>query len=239
MINPTLTGGLETDALKILTSEKISSIHRASMKVLSETGMQIDHPEILEKFQSRGVRVDTETNRVFLDEETIMAAVETNPSTITIYGRDDDEKNIVLGGKRVYLGTGGTAVNILDLDRKRRKTTIADVAATARLVDALENIHFFVIPCYPDDSKPEDADVNRFFNAMNNTTKPIITSCFSKNGLERIISMASIAAGGDDALAQPLFCSSNHHGHEDILVPLRECGIRYHECSRRSAGPAL
>lgn len=234
MINPTLKSGLESDVLKILRPDEITAIHRASMKVLSETGFHIDHPELLERFINKGVRVDTETQRVFLDEKTVMAAVAQNPSQVTFYGRNDDEKNIVLGGKRVYLGTGGTAVNVLDLERVRRKTKAADVAATARLVDALENIHFFVIPCHPDDSKAEDVDVNRFFNAMNNTTKPVMGGCLSLDGVERVLAMAATVAGGEEALAAKPFIGlissvisplSMDRQHADMTIKVAKAGV--------------
>ena len=234
MNQPILKGGLETDALKFLTDNDIAAIHRASMKVLANTGFQLDHTGLLERFQGQGVRVDMTNRRVFFDEDTIMAAVKTNPDTVTLCGRDDPERDIVLGGKRVYLGTGGTAVNVIDLSRVRRKTQAKDIAATARLVDALDNIHFFIIPCHPGDSSPENVDVNRFFNAMNNTTKPIMGGCLSLDGLERILRMAATVAGGQRRLeARPFiaFISSvvspltMDNQHAAMTVKAAEAGI--------------
>ncbi len=208
MKNDTLAGGLESDILKFLTLKQITAIHRASMRVLGETGFHIDSVKLLERVENQGVIVDFEQKKAFFDEVVIKEAIASNPSRVTIYGRETDEHNVVLGGNRVYLGTGGTAVNILDVDRVRRPTTAADVAATAKLVDALENIHFFVIPCHPGDSAAENTDVNRFFNAINNTTKPIMGGCLSLDGLERVIDMAATIAGGKEALAKRPFIAT-------------------------------
>ena len=202
---PKNPGGMESEALKFLSNEEITTIHRASMQVLSKTGFKLAHSGLLETFQKKGVRVDMDNQMVFLDEATVMEAVRCNPSQVCIHGREAPENDVILGGKRVYLGSGGTAVNILDLHRVRRKTTAQDVAATAKLVDALDNIHFFVIPCHPSDSLSRDVDVNRFFNAMDNTTKPIMGGCLSLDGVERVIEMAALVAGGHGKLREKPF----------------------------------
>lgn len=217
-----LAGGLETDVLKVLKDEDIRKIHNASMRVLAEVGVHVEEPEALALCEEKGARVDHRARRVYFNEDMVMKAVETAPSTIVLYGRNDDSKNIVLGGKRVYLGTGGTALNILDLDRKRRPTTAADVARTAQLVDALDNVHFFVIPCHPHDAAEDDVDVNRFFHAMNNTTKPIMGGIFTESGVDRVINMAALAAGGMEKLVEKPFISFI----SSILSPLKMDGLR-------------
>jgi trimethylamine--corrinoid protein Co-methyltransferase len=61
----------------------------------------------------------------------------------------------------VYLGTGGAALTVLDLDSAApRPSTLRDIALLARLVDALDNIHFYLRPCVPQDIPAETADLN-------------------------------------------------------------------------------
>lgn len=202
-----LRGGMECNKLKVLSEEDISKIHAASMQVLAEVGVQIGEPEALELCAAKGARVDFENQRVYFSEEMVLQAIESAPSTVTIYGRGDDSRNVELGGNKVYLGTGGTALNMLDFDRKRRPTIAADIAATAKLVDALENVHFFVIPCHPSDVDINDVDVNRFYQSINNTTKPIMGGVFSEDGVDRVIAMAAEVAGGMDKLVKKPFVS--------------------------------
>ena len=53
-----------------------------------------------------------------------------------------------LGGDRVYAGTGGTAVKVLDLDTGQvRQGLLKDIYNVARIVDQLDNIHFFQTLC--------------------------------------------------------------------------------------------
>lgn len=202
-----LRGGMETDALKLLNEEEIKKIHKASLRVLDEVGVQINEKAALDFLLEKGVRVDYIKNRVYLTEEDVMKAVKTAPSTITLYGRGDNAKNVEIGGKKVYTGTGGTAINIIDFDRQRRKTTTHDIAQTAKLVDGLDNIHFFVIPCHPNDLENADVDVNRFYHAINNTTKPIMGGVLTENGLDQVIEMAAEIAGGMDKLRDKPFIS--------------------------------
>lgn len=217
-----LKGGIETDVLKVIKDEDVQKIHKASMKVLEEVGVQVGEKEALDLCAEKGAKVDFENHRVYFTEDIVMQAVDTAPSTITLYGRGDESKNIVLGGNKVYMGTGGTALNILDFDRKRRPTTAEDIAKTAHLVDGLDNIHFFVIPCYPNEIETENVDVNRFFHSINNTTKPIMGGLFSESGVDRVINMAAVAAGGLDKLVEKPFISFI----ASILSPLKLDDVR-------------
>src|SRR3546814_5807719 len=52
--------------------------------------------------------------------------------------------NLHLGGPRVYMGTGGQAVKILDLDGKVRETRLSDNYDIGRLCATLDHIHFYM-----------------------------------------------------------------------------------------------
>ena len=76
-------------------------------------------------------------------------AISSAPSSITLYGRNPDN-DLLLEDSRVYYGTGGTAINVIDLaNGERRPSVNDDVKLNARLVDALEHIHLFTIHDIP------------------------------------------------------------------------------------------
>ncbi len=129
------------------------------------------------------------------------------PSEIVLYGREE-KNNIFLGGRRVYFGSGGTALNILDLETgQKRPSTLADVQNVSRLLDKLENVHFEVIPVYPNDLPPEKVDVNRFFAALQNTTKHVMGGTYTLEGTKNVIRMGEILAGGAEKLRREPFIS--------------------------------
>ena len=72
-----------------------------------------------------------------------------------------------LGEDRVHLGTGGSALNILDLESGAvRKTVLRDIHDIGRLVDRLENIHFYLRPCIPHDIPDTAYDVNSLYACL-------------------------------------------------------------------------
>ena len=53
-------------------------------------------------------------------------------------------------GTRVYFGTAGAAVHMVDpATRDYRESELRDLYDAARIVDALEHIHFFQRPLVP------------------------------------------------------------------------------------------
>jgi trimethylamine--corrinoid protein Co-methyltransferase len=131
------------------------------------------------------------------------------PSEITLHGRTaDDRHDLLLGGTRVYLGTGGTALNVQDPGQDdNRPAQLADVADMARMVQGLDNVHFYMLNVYPQDLEVEQVDVNRFGAALNRTEKHIMGGVYTPAGVERVIQMAQIIAGSKEALVERPFIS--------------------------------
>ena len=68
----------------------------------------------------------------------------------------DARNDLDLRQGRVFLGTGGAALTVLDLATGRaRPGELADIARIGRLVDALPNVHFYLRPCVPQDTPRE------------------------------------------------------------------------------------
>ncbi|MGB2854850.1 MAG: trimethylamine methyltransferase family protein, partial [Dehalococcoidia bacterium] len=152
-----------------MTEDDIAQIHDTAMRVFEEVGFQVNSDKALKFFEDAGANVDD--NIVRLPRETVMDLVDMAPSAVTLYGRQP-KHNLNLGGTRVYAGTGGTALNIIDgTSGERQRATLQDLKTIAKLVDGLENIHFFLLPTYPSDVPVEDVDINRFFAGLDNTTK--------------------------------------------------------------------
>ncbi|MEM8857239.1 MAG: trimethylamine methyltransferase family protein, partial [Chloroflexota bacterium] len=193
-------GGLEGGWYKPLTDEAIQQIHDASVEVLERVGIQVFESEAREIFRAGGARIDESKDRVYISKEMIEKARETAPNNVILYGRDDPRHDIDLGGKRVYLGTGGAAVKVLDLDGHVRESELKDVALIGQLCDALDNIHFYLRPCVARDLSNQDLDINTFYAAMANTTKHVTGNVFTRESLADIIEMAEMIAGGKEEL---------------------------------------
>lgn len=187
-----------------LSEEQILRIHQASLTVLETTGIKVENEEAKRLFQSGGAR--SRDDRVFLSTSMVEAALETVPSRLVLAGRDPSQ-DVVLEGKRVYAGTGGSPTMVLDPGADAvRPGTLRDLAELARVVDALEYCDFLAIPLYPTDVPPEDAPVNRFYTCLRNSTKHVMSNvqglAGSMVGLSQVIEMGAMIAGSLEALRE-------------------------------------
>ena len=181
-----------------LSEKDIARIHEAALRILEETGVRIGLEEAREIFRSNGARVDGEIVRI--SPAVVEKALSVAPRQFLMAGREE-KHDLIPGDKRVYMGTGGAALTVLDLETGRaRPGTLRDVADIARLCDALENVHFYLRPCVPQDIPKEALDINQFYAALANTTKHVMAAAQSPAYAREIIAMAAMIAGGREAL---------------------------------------
>jgi len=109
---------------------------------------------------------------------------------------------------RVYMGTGGGTIKILDPDTGEiRSTTLADLHDVSRLVDQLDNIHFLVRPCIPTDIDEGDYDINMFYTCLRASGKHVMSGVNDEQGLQNVIELAAMIAGSKQALLERPFIS--------------------------------
>ncbi len=189
-----------------LSTNDIEAIHKASMYVLEKAGFRVDNKRALELFAEKGASVDFGKNIVKVSESFVMEAVKKAPPRLILYGREE-KHNMVVEANRVFLGTGGTALNIYDRKTgERRSTTTQDVADIARLTDTLDNIHWYTLPVFPNELPKEEADINRFYAGLKNTTKHVMGGIYGGHkGAREVIRLAQAVAGGEEKLrSKPL-----------------------------------
>jgi len=198
MIRKGLSGG----SFKPLTEESIHKIHQTAMQVIEEVGFEVNSRIALELFKKAGASVDDKGHLVRLPQKKAMELLEMAPSEVKLCGQNE-KQDILLGGKRVYAGTGGTALYVYEQSTgERRLATLDDLKRIARLVDKLDNIHLFLLPTYPNELPIDQVDVNRFFAGLDNTTKHVMGGVYTFDGLEQVIRMAEIIAGSPERLRQ-------------------------------------
>ena len=193
---------------KPLSNGDIRKITDAAFEVLAKSGMWVCSRTAFEAFKSAGAQAEPETQIVKLPKSLVEDAIASNPSSVTLYSRDG-ESDTVLEKNRVHYSTGGTAIYVIDPDTgQRRPSTTADVILNARMVDVLENIHAFTINVFPNEIGNRDhIDTNRFFHALDNTTKHVMGGVYSLSGCRKVVQMAEIIAGGGKALRKKPFVS--------------------------------
>jgi len=198
MIRKGSTGG----SFKPLTEESIDRINQTAMRVIEEVGFEVNSEAALELFKRAGALVNQEKHLVRLSRKRATELIEMAPSEVRLCGQDE-KHDILLGGNRVYTGTGGTALYIYEPDTdQKRLATLEDLKRIAKLVDRLDNIHLFMLPTYPNELPFEQVDVNRFFAGLDNTTKHVMGGVYTPDGVKQVIRMAEVVAGSAEALRQ-------------------------------------
>jgi trimethylamine--corrinoid protein Co-methyltransferase len=205
VVPPGLAGG----QYKPLTDEQVRRIFDAALTVLEQTGIEVMPSNCREVWRAGGARIDEARNRVFIPRALAQEGLRRAAHEVTLCGQSP-EYDMALGGTRVYLGTGGAAVKILDLNGAVRPTRLQDLFDIGRLVTALDNIHFYLRPVVARDIPVEALDLNTYYTALAATPKHVMGNCFSPQTVREVVRLAACIAGSDEALrARPFISFTN------------------------------
>jgi trimethylamine--corrinoid protein Co-methyltransferase len=161
---------------KPLTDAGVQQIHAAALDALEQIGLSQAPPS--------GVKILTDAGAILGDDGRIRfprALVEDMLNIaardITLYARDP-KHDLHLTGTNVHYGTAGAAVHIVDpITLDYRESTAQDLYDAARLVDNLDNIHFYqrTMVCR-DVVDNKEMDLNTLYGCLAGTTKHVGTS---------------------------------------------------------------
>ncbi|WP_299483792.1 trimethylamine methyltransferase family protein [uncultured Roseibium sp.] len=217
-----------------LDEDELRQIFQTALDLLAKLGMG-EVPERLRKDLLAAGAQPADGDRVAFPEELVKSAIDQAAKTFTFHGRED-KRSIVVGGDRVYFGTGGAAVQTLDLGSGLyRPSTLEDLHNFTRMQDVLQNVSWFTRCCVATDVPDTfDLDVNTVYALLKNTTKPVATSFTLPEHVAPIVGMLDIAAGGPGEFARRPFLKAHI---SPVISPLRygedAVGVVY-ECIRHN-----
>ena len=232
--------------LKFLSEEEMQKIHNASLAVLEQTGMRIDHRKARELLQDAGAQVDHENKVVKFPNELIEKYLESCPKELFYGGRYPDDDLVVKAGSEELYGrctVGGTHYEDLRTGAYRRATG-EDIKEVSVVIDALPNI----ISCggiFAEDFPVHTADIHCAQLMFENQRKHVVVQAFTQKQLKYVIEM-SLAIRGDrerlrqrplftcvGAIISPLFLSEED---VDMLLLAGEYGVPMALCTQANAG---
>ncbi len=190
------SGGL---SLKVFTEAELDDIHLGSLEVLERTGMWVEADDALDIYSDGGCLVDRETRMVRIPPYLVEDALRSCPPKSYLCGRDP-EQDIVLEGGRVYVSNFDEGIMLVDTRTgEYRHPVLQDVHEAARLVDALSDIDTYESAVHPGDVPEATASLHKWEAAILNTGKPVGTEATSAYDCRKLIEMATVVAGGEDA----------------------------------------
>jgi trimethylamine--corrinoid protein Co-methyltransferase len=125
-----------------LEEDQVEAIHQASLRILSELGMDFLHPEALDILARGGADLEAGSQRVRFDPELVLQHLEGIPESFVLHARNPNH-DLLMGENRVGFATVASAPNSSDADRGRRSGTFEDYCDFLRLGQYFNVIHMF------------------------------------------------------------------------------------------------
>lgn len=183
---------------QILSENQKERIYNGMLRTLQYTGANVHHEGARELFKKAGCKIDG--IRVYFPPEVILNALATLPPVTEIFPWNGDEsKKITVEKNRSYFGPGPTPPNFIDTETLERRPYLRkDASIVARVCDALPNMGYVQSLGSISDVTNGLADVYEFADMVRNTTTPIMSWSFNKNGCRDIHRMAIAMAGSEE-----------------------------------------
>lgn len=214
---------------QILSPQERQAIHAASLEVLQRTGYHTPVIAARQLLQEAGARVDGE--RVFFPPELVEAAFRT-VHPVQLYNRLGEPVPVLSPG-HVGFGTIADTFYVQDPHQQVVRPYVKDDERwMAQVIDALPGIDYLQVVGQSHDVPAALQTPVAFAQTVRSTTKPILVYPYDRAGLLEILKIASLIAGGDEALKEKpfLFCAAVPaaplSGTEYSLELLLECADR-------------
>ncbi len=181
-----------------LSEAECKAIFDLALKVLAELGMGEVPTHLADLLIAKGAIANGD--RVLLPIALVREAIAAAPKELTLHGRDP-ARSVTVGGQSVHYGTGGAAVQVLDLDTGQyRPATLDDLHDFTRLQDRLDNIAWFTRCCIATDIEDVfEQEMNIAYALVKNTSKPVAMSFTLGEYVGPIVEMLNVACDGQFA----------------------------------------
>jgi len=210
--------------IDLLGPEGVQRIHKAAMRILSETGIIFRDARALADWRKAGARVVDE--RVYPAEDLLMDLLKSVPQSYVFNARNPAHTVDIGGRKSVFANVYG-APFVYDLDGQRRRSTLADTQNFFKLAQMSPAMHVAgILPVEPQDIPVAERHLELVSSALKLSDKPIMGSVHSEVAAHDTISMLRIAFGEDYleqnvAVTALLNCNTPLVWDETMLQSLR------------------
>ncbi len=184
---------------KVVSDDEIESIHRASLSILSDFGMDFLEPEARDLLIKAGATVEPGTQRVRFDPEMVLETIKTCPSEFKLHSRNPAH-TLDIGGNNVAFGTVGSPPNFVDFDGSRRPGTRENFRDLLKLSQVFNIIHFLAgYPVEPVDLHPSIRHLECTHDMLTYTDKALHCYSLGRQRNQDVLEMVRIARQVDDA----------------------------------------
>jgi trimethylamine--corrinoid protein Co-methyltransferase len=123
--------------IEILSADQVEAIHRASLRILREIGVEVLGDRALDQLAAAGAEVDRGSRNVRLEEGLTEGLIALAPSEFALHARNP-ERSVIFGGRHLVFGAVGGPAFVTDLDRGRRSGNFTDFQDFVRVIGSLD-----------------------------------------------------------------------------------------------------
>ena len=213
-VRPGMRGG----TYKPLSDHDVELVNEAVLNVLENIGLSQATETCVAACEKLGA-IYGDDKRLRFPRQVVLDTIKNANRDFTVHGRDP-KHDLHPQGDKVHFGTAGAAVHVVDVENNEyRESYLRDLYDAARIVDGLDNIHFFQRPMVARDIEdPRELDLNTLYACMSGTQKHIGTSFTLAEYVPDALKMMYKIAGGEEAFrARPFISNSNCF----VVPPLR------------------
>jgi trimethylamine---corrinoid protein Co-methyltransferase len=205
-VRPGMTGG----QYRPLKDADMERIHRAALNLLETVGLGRAIPSCVEAMTAKGCWM-SDAGRLCIPGALVEATIASAARNFTLFARDR-KHDMEPSGKRVYFGTAGAAVHIVEpATRTYRESLLVDLYDAGRIVDNCEHIHFFQRSITARDMLTgHDLDINTMYACLASTSKHVGTSMVEPSHVEECLQILHVLAGGEDKWRERPFVSQSN-----------------------------
>jgi len=218
--------------MKVLSKDDIENVHASSLKILSEVGVRIESPSVVDLMAKAGAKVDKKQLRVWLSEDIVSRALKSAPKSVKLCSRGG--KDHLIPGEQL-ISTDGQPPAMFDVATgKKRPSRLSDVVEFAILADALPEVGFIWPPVVATDMPSAKSSYYEFLATIAYSSKHVQHGATSADEANFQVEIASAVAGSrEDLKRRPLFsdvCTPitplrYDKGEAEALVILSRAGI--------------
>jgi len=225
--------GMSGGQYRPLTEAGMQQIHAAALDALEQIGLSQAPPSGVELLTGAGA-IQGDDGRIRFPRALVEDMLSVAARGITLHARDP-KHDLHLSGSKVHFGTAGAAVHIVDpVTLDYRESTAQDLYDAARLVDNLDNIHFYQRTMVCRDIKDNlEMDLNTLYGCLAGTTKHVGTSFSDPSHVADCFDMLYMVAGGEDKWRERPFVSNSNCFVVPPMKFAEESCITMEDCIRR------
>lgn len=180
-------------AMQIVSADELEAIHHASLKVLSEIGMDFTLPEARDMLKQAGAKVDGD--RVRFDPAMVEELIASAPSEFTFHARNSENDQLI-GGNNISFGTVASPPNASDMDGGRRTGNYQDYRNFLKLGQYFNCINFLSgYPVEPIDIHASVRHLEALRDMVLLTDKPFHAYSLGRERIRDGIEIARIGRG--------------------------------------------